>query len=57
MVQNQFIFGPGGPVDINHLAIHAAMDLFEIKNRQQCFEKVLRLARWWLERITEKSSE
>lgn len=50
----QFIMGPRGPVDINHLAIHATMDLYGIKKRRECFEKVLILARWWMDRIEEQ---
>ena len=54
IVRNQLIVGPASVIDINHLAIHAAMDLYKVKNRKQCFEKVLHLANWWLEKIKEK---
>lgn len=55
LVQNQFIMGANGPIDINHLAIHSAMDLYEVKDRRECFKKVLRLARWHINRIMEKN--
>lgn len=54
VVRNQLISGPMSVIDINHLAIHAAMDLYNIKNRRQCFEKVIQLAGWWLAKIKEK---
>jgi hypothetical protein len=54
MTQSQFIMGPNGPVDINHLAVHAAMELYEIKNRRDCFKKVIRLARWSIDRINSR---
>ena len=53
LVRNQMILGPNGPIDLNHLAIHADMELYQIKNRRQCFEKVIRL--WWdLRRVENK---
>ncbi len=45
------IMGMNGPVDINHLAIHEAMRLYKIKRRQECFEKVLNLSRWWIDEV------
>jgi len=54
VVRNQLIMGFGGPVDINHLAIYPQMDLQQVKNRKQCFNKVLQLSRWYLKRISEK---
>lgn len=35
----------GGPIAINQMAIHAAMDLFQIDNREECFDKVLNVYR------------
>lgn len=43
--------GFDGPIDINHLAIHSAMDLYQVRNRQRCFEKVVKL--WWVLRERE----
>lgn len=54
LVRNQLIMGPGGPVDLNHLAIHAAMDLYQIRNRRECFEKVLKLASFWISEVLNK---
>ena len=49
--------GMNGPVDVNHQAIHEAMRLYKIKKRRECFEKVTILARWWINKISEKNSE
>jgi hypothetical protein len=54
LVRYQLIMGMNGPVDVNHLAIYEAMKLYRIKNRRECFEKVLILARWWIEKMTNK---
>lgn len=48
--------GNSGPIDINHQAIHEAMDLYEIRNKQQCFEKVLIMSNYWLDRLRKKES-
>ena len=54
VTQYQFIMGFNGPIDINQLAIHEAMKLYNIKNRKECFEKVMILSRWWIEKIINK---
>lgn len=46
--------GMGGAIDVNHLAIHEALRLYRIKNRQRCFEKILALCRWWIARVNKK---
>ena len=53
LTRSQLIMGFNGPIDVNHLAIHSAMDLYGIKSRRKCFEKVLSLSRWWLKKISE----
>ena len=46
MVQDQLIVGGmGGAVAINQMAIHAAMDLYEVADKKTCFEKVLMMYR------------
>ena len=73
--------GFNGPVSINQLAIHKAMELYCVSTleladqmkkdiredkeelareslrakllKQDCFEKVVRLGRWWIERQRE----
>ena len=37
-----------GPVSIDQNAIHNAMELYGIENRQQCFEKVIVLSRHFI---------
>lgn len=49
--------GTNGPVGVNHLAIYEAMRLYRIKNRQECFEKVVHLHSWWMEENQEKAGE
>ena len=56
LIQSQFIMGEGGPVDINHLAIYAAMDLYHVKDRVECFHKVLSLTRWHIEEIAKRAN-
>lgn len=54
-VQYQFVVGFNGSIDISHLAIDAAIKRNEITNQQDCFNKVVRLGHWWIERIRAKS--
>ena len=49
--------GFSGPVDINHSAIHEAMRLYGIEDQKKCFEKVLTLGRWWLNKISERKGD
>lgn len=53
MVQDQYIMAEGGPVALNHLAIHEAMRLLKIKDRLKCFRKVCKLGHWWIEQTRE----
>lgn len=54
IVQNQWIMGPGGPVDINHLAVWEAIDRYQVRDKAETFAKILTLSRWMLERINER---
>lgn len=48
--RKQLIFaGMGEPVDINHGAVHQAMRLYRVKDKVECFEKVLELSDHMLE--------
>ena len=51
IIKNQFIMGASGPVDVNHQAIHEAMRLYRIRQRRECFEKVLLLCNWRVAKI------
>ena len=53
IVKDQYIMGMNGPVTLNQNAIHNAMSLYEVKNRKECFEKVLGLGHWWVKRVRE----
>lgn len=57
-VRYQFIMGFSGPVDLNHLAIEAAMRREGIPvTDKACFDRVCRLGWWWIERLQEKKDE
>jgi hypothetical protein len=49
-VRDQLILGSNGPIGINHLAIHEAMRLYGIRDKRNCFEKVLRLSGHFIEK-------
>lgn len=53
VVRDQLIISANGPVGLNHVAVHQAMELYNIKNRKDCFERVLNLGYWWIERNRE----
>lgn len=48
--RNQLIMSMNGPIDINHLAIHEAMRLYGVENRRECFEKVVKVSDYFLEK-------
>jgi hypothetical protein len=54
LVQNQWIMGPSGPVDVNHLAVWEAIDRHEVKDALGTFKKILTLSHWMLGRINDK---
>lgn len=44
LVRNQVILSPSGEiVDLNINAVNAVMDIYDVKDKKGCFEKVLRL--------------
>ena len=50
----QLIVGSGGPIDISHDAVHKALDLYEVRNRRDCFERVVLIARHMITKINER---
>ena len=50
LVHNQFIMGPRGPISLNHEPIHRAMELYEVEDKQGCFEKILKLSYYFMEK-------
>ena len=46
--------GFNGPVDINQLAVHEIIKLYDIQKPKECFEKVMKLSRWWIDKIRPK---
>jgi hypothetical protein len=57
MVRNQFIMASGGPVDINHIAIDAAIDREGIKDHRECFNKVTAICGWWIKKVNSKDGD
>jgi len=53
-VQNQWIMGPVGPIDINHVAVWEAIDRYIIKDKIGTFKKILILSQWMIGRINNK---
>jgi len=53
-VQRQFIMGFDGPIDISHEAIHREMELYNISDKQSCFDKVLIMSQSFINRMREK---
>ena len=54
-VQDQYIMsGMGGPVAINQMAIHGAMDIYGVEYRQDCFDKVVMLYRHFIAKLHDK---
>jgi len=45
----------GGPVAVNQLAIHAAMELYGVEFKQDCFDKVVRLSRYFIRKMRERN--
>lgn len=55
LVRTQLIINTDGyPIDIIHQAIHEAIKLYEIKNKKECFEKVLKMSIIWIKKMREK---
>lgn len=50
----QLIIGPSGAIDLNHTPIHQAIELYGAVDKKRCFEKVLTIGRWWLNRLNTK---
>lgn len=55
IVQNQFIMGFNGPVAISQMAIHEAMKLYRIESPRDCFEKVLVLSAYFINKMHRKN--
>lgn len=56
-VQDQYILSMGGAVAINHMAIHAAMELYDIEFRKDVFEKVLAVSRYFIHKMNDESKQ
>jgi hypothetical protein len=46
--------GQAGPIDIDQLALHKAMELYEVEDKRDCFERVCMVARHMLQITWEK---
>lgn len=55
MVSNQVIVGGiGGVLDLDFNALNFILDLYEIPNKRQVFEKVLGVSRYFIKEEREK---
>lgn len=41
----------GAAIEISHEAVHRAMELYQVQAKRTCFEKVLTLGHWWIDRM------
>ena len=53
MVQDQFLMSMNGPVALNQMAVHSAMDLVGVEFREDCFRKVVNLGRHFVSKMRE----
>ena len=47
--------GMGGPVAVNQMAIHAAMDTYGVEFREDCFDKVVKLYRYFIKKAHDEA--
>lgn len=47
----------GGPIALNQIPIHQAMDLYRVKDKQDCFEKVLYVSNYFLQDMRDKAGK
>ena len=52
-VRHQFRMGMNGPIDIDHLAVDAAMKRENVHGKK-CFEKIIKLSQWYIARSREE---
>jgi len=52
-IRNQLIMYGEVPIDLNHLAVDAAMKREGVESKE-CFNKILALGQWWIERNRKK---
>ena len=48
------VSGMGQPIDINHIAIHEAMRLYDVEDKKTCFNKVIKLGSWLIAKLNKK---
>lgn len=53
MVQDQFLMSMNGPVALNQMAIHSAMELIGVDFPEDCFQKVVNLGRHFISKMRE----
>jgi hypothetical protein len=55
IVEDQLIMTQNGPYAINQVAVHEAIRLYRVADKQSCFEKVLVLSRYFLQKERSKA--
>lgn len=53
MVSDQFIMGGMGAVALNQIAIHEAMRLYHIEEKEDTFEKVVMIGRHFIKKMND----
>lgn len=53
-VQNQYIMGSAGPIDVNINSVKTVMDLHGVTNQQEVLERVLHVSRHMIKRMHDK---
>jgi len=53
MVQDQFLMSMNGPVALNQMAVHSAMELIGVDFPEDCFRKVVNLGRYFISKLRE----
>jgi len=51
MVQDQYLMSMNGPVSLNQMAIHSAMELVGVEFPEDCFRKVVNLGRHFISKM------
>ena len=58
LIRYQLIVSMGGVIDVNHLAIEAAIAREGIRDIRSCFNKVLKICReYWIPKLNPKKDE
>ena len=57
MTRGQLRMGFDGPTAIDQLAVHKNMELYQIKNRVVCLEKVITMSQYYIGKLRETNGD